>query len=129
MNNIEFVGKIVQQTREYMGWSQLQLADELDVDVRTVRRLEDGIGNHSAELFLKCVVLLHVSADICIYAPHDETGIKMHQLYLQLLDLDPDQISRVYKAARSRREWLDEHPEIDTWEKYVEYSHAAKADD
>ena len=70
----------------------------------------------------------------------DELDLKLLVLYimshtagpitfLQLLDLDPDQIRRVYKAARNRREWLDEHPEINTWEKYVEYSHAAKTDD
>ena len=53
MNNLEFTGKIIQQARERMGLSQTQLADELDVDVRTVKRLEDGIGNHSAELFIQ----------------------------------------------------------------------------
>lgn len=122
MNDVEFTGKIIRQSREYKGWSQLQLADELNVDIRTVKRLEDGIGNHSTELFIKCVVLLNMSADICIYAPHDETGLKMHSLYLQLLDLSPDQIAQVCKSARHKREWADEYPEINSWEKYVEYS-------
>lgn len=122
MNNLEFTGKIIQQARERMGLSQTQLADELDVDVRTVKRLEDGIGNHSAELFIKCVVLLHMSADICIYAPHDETGLKMHSLYLDMLGLSLEQIDRVYKSARLKREWMDAQPDIDTWEKYVCYS-------
>ncbi len=122
MDDIEFAGKLIRQARERMGLSQIQLADELDVDVRTVKRLEEGIGNHSAELFIKCVVLLHMSADICIYAPHDETGLKMHSLYLDMLELPVEQIDRVYKSARLKREWMDSHPDIDSWEKYVRYS-------
>ena len=42
MNDFEFTGRIIKEAREARGWTQLQLADALDVDIRTVRRLEDG---------------------------------------------------------------------------------------
>ena len=119
MNDIEFVGAIIREAREAKAWSQQQLADELEVDVRTVKKLEDGIGNLSTELFLKCVITLRLSADICIYAPHDETGLLMHRLFQQLLQLTPEQIDRVYKAARYIREWNDDHNDIDSWKYYM----------
>ena len=38
MNDFEFTGRIIKEAREAKGWTQLQLADALDVDIRTVRR-------------------------------------------------------------------------------------------
>lgn len=37
MNDFEYFGKLVEQAREEKGWSQQRLADEVDVDVRTVK--------------------------------------------------------------------------------------------
>ena len=38
------------------------------------------------------------------------------------MELPIEQIDRVYKSARLKREWMDSHPDIDSWEKYVRYS-------
>ena len=43
--------RIIKEAREAKGWTQLQLADALDVDVRTVRRLEDETSKHGTEIF------------------------------------------------------------------------------
>ena len=121
MDDLEFTGRVIREAREAKGWTQLQLADELDVDVRTVRRLEEGKTRSSSTLFFRCVYVLTLSADICIYAPRDETGLRMHRIFQDLLTLTPEQIDRVYKSARMIREWHDEHPDIVTWEDYIAY--------
>lgn len=121
MNDFEFTGRIIKEAREAKGWTQLQLADALDVDIRTVRRLEDGTSKHGTEIFLKCVVTLRLSADICVYAPRNETGLLMHRLYQEMLQLTSEQIEQVYKSAHHIREWYDQHPEIETWEDYIRY--------
>ena len=94
MNDFEFTGRIIKEAREAKGWTQLQLADALDVDIRTVRRLEDGTSKHGTEIFLKCVVTLRLSADICVYAPRDEAGLLMHRIYQEMLQLTPEQKNR-----------------------------------
>ena len=101
MNEFEFIGRIIKEAREAKGWTQLQLADALDVDVRTVRRLEDGTSKHGTEIFLKCVVTLRLSADICIYAPRDETGLLMHRIYQEMLQLTPEQIEKFKEKYQS----------------------------
>ena len=74
MNDFEFTGRIIKEAREARGWTQLQLADALDVDIRTVRRLEDGTSKHGTEIFLKCVVTLRLSIRISITRPVMRTG-------------------------------------------------------
>ena len=45
----------------------------------------------------------------------------MHRIYQEMLQLTPEQIERVYKSALHIREWYDQHPEIETWEDYIQY--------
>ena len=126
MNDMEFTGRVIREAREAKGWTQLQLADELDVDVRTVKRLEEGKTKSSSILFFRCVYVLTLSADICIYAPRDDTGLSMHRIFQELLTLTPEQIDRVYRSARMIRKWHDDHPDIVTWEDYIDYMEEAE---
>ena len=94
--------------------------------MRTVKRLEEGKTKSSSTLFFRCVYVLTLSADICIYAPRDETGLSMHRIFQELLTLTPEQIDRVYKSARMIREWHDAHPDIVSWEDYLAYMDKAE---
>ncbi len=38
----EFVGLLVRQAREERGWEQQYLAEEINIDIRTLRKIEDG---------------------------------------------------------------------------------------
>ena len=92
------IGALVSDNRDgsivWISYTRSRVPHVLDVDIRTVRRLEDGTSKHGTEIFLKCVVTLRLSADICIYAPRDETGLLMHRLYQEMLQLTPEQIER-----------------------------------
>jgi ribosome-binding protein aMBF1 (putative translation factor) len=66
MNDFEYFGKLVEQAREEKGWSQQRLADEVDVDVRTVKKLESGTGNPPMEVVLKYIFLLNISPAMCL---------------------------------------------------------------
>ncbi len=38
----EFCGLLVKQAREEKSWTQQDLADEVDMDVRTIKKIEEG---------------------------------------------------------------------------------------
>ena len=40
-----FLGLLVKQAREEKEWDQQYLADELDIDIRTLRKIEAGKSN------------------------------------------------------------------------------------
>lgn len=122
MNDLEFTGCIVKQAREDMGWSQEQLAEMLGIDLETMRKYEAGEDAVYTDVFLKTVFLLNMSADICIHAKHDESGLLMDRLLRQLIKLEPDQILMVCKAAINLRSWKDSNPEVKTWDDFVSYN-------
>ena len=41
----QFLGLLAKQAREEKEWDQEYLADELPIDIRTVRKIESGHGN------------------------------------------------------------------------------------
>ena len=43
----EFAGLLVKQAREEKQWDQQYLADELDIDIRTLKKIEAGKSDHS----------------------------------------------------------------------------------
>ena len=44
----EWAGLLFKQAREDLGYSQQFVADELEIDIRTIKRLEAGNGNPDA---------------------------------------------------------------------------------
>lgn len=42
----EFAGLLVKQAREEKQWDQQYLADELDIDIRTLKKIEAGKIRH-----------------------------------------------------------------------------------
>jgi transcriptional regulator with XRE-family HTH domain len=57
------IGSRFKIKREYLGMTQQILAGHLDVDVRTVKRIEKGEQNFSINLLFKIMETLEVSAE------------------------------------------------------------------
>ena len=50
-----FLGLLVKQAREEKEWDQQYLADELDIDIRTLRKIEAGKSNIGYNLLIKII--------------------------------------------------------------------------
>ena len=57
----EWAGLLFKQAREDLGYSQQFVADELEIDIRTIKRLEAGNGNPDFRTLCNLFHLLHVS--------------------------------------------------------------------
>ena len=51
----QFLGLLAKQAREEKEWDQEYLADELDIDIRTVRKIESGQGNIAYDLLTEII--------------------------------------------------------------------------
>ena len=117
----EWAGLLFKQAREDLGYSQQFVADELEIDIRTIKRLEAGNGNPDLFHFL------HVSPDILFHAEQTETGLEMDRVFRQLLKFTPEQITSIYKSAFHIRSWYEQKPEAKG--EYVEFINAIRKDE
>jgi DNA-binding XRE family transcriptional regulator len=85
MNDFEYFGKLVEQAREEKAWSQQRLADEVDVDVRTVKKLESGTGNPPMEVVLKYHLFLEYFSRYAVNHDPCEAGLKLDHIYRELI--------------------------------------------
>ena len=97
-----FLGLLVKQAREEKEWDQQYLADELDIDIRTLRKIEAGKSNIGYNLLIKIIHTLN----IC-YIDDEEKGLKMDRVYRQLLQFPLEDIAMIAKSAYHVRNWLD----------------------
>lgn len=87
----------IAQLRNQMGWTQMQLARELRVNLKTIRNWENGDSYPSAPNILRLCELFSVSTDylfgvedrpvICLSALSEEDRMKlsaMIQVYINL---------------------------------------------
>lgn len=118
MNDFEYFGKLVEQAREEKGWSQQRLADEVDVDVRTVKKLESGTGNPPMEVVLKYIFLLNISPAMLFNHDPCEAGLKLDHIYRELIPFSQEQIKLLSDSALHLRRWNDNHPDVETFEDY-----------
>lgn len=112
------LGLLVKQAREEKGWTQQELADEMDVDVRTVRKLENGEGNPTLTAVAGYFFLLNISPNVATYEDNVEDALKMDRIYRQLQELSGEQFTRLWESASHMRRWRENHPEIVTLEDY-----------
>lgn len=103
----EFSGLLIKQAREEKGWDQQYLADEVGVDVRTIRRIEAGKSNPKTDTIISLVRMLDVCPKILFYADPTDKGVKMDRLYRELAQLPVNDIYMVAESAIRVREWLD----------------------
>ena len=103
----QFLGLLVKQAREEKEWDQEYLADELGIDIRTVRKIESGQSNVAYDLLSKIIHTLEICPQILFYVDEAEKGMKMDRLYRELLQLPLEDIKMVAESAYKVRQWLD----------------------
>ena len=81
----EFAGLLVKQAREEKQWDQQYLADELDIDIRTLKKIEAGKSDISFDTLSSLIHLLEISPKILFYADRTETGVEMDKIFRQLM--------------------------------------------
>ena len=57
----EFAGLLVKQAREEKQWDQQYLADELDIDIRTLKKIEAGKSDIPFDILSNLIHLLEIS--------------------------------------------------------------------
>ena len=82
----QFLGLLVKQAREEKEWDQEYLADELGVDIRTVRKIESGQSNVAYDLLTEIIHALEICPQILFYVDEAEKGTKMDRLYRAVMN-------------------------------------------
>lgn len=78
----EFAGLLVKQAREEKQWDQQYLADELDIDIRTLKKIEAGKSDIPFDTLSNLIHLLEISPKILFYAERTETGVEMDKMLI-----------------------------------------------
>ena len=114
----EWTGQLVRQAREERGHSQQYVADEADIDVRTLRKIEEGKSDPNYDTIYKLIRLLYISPKIMFYAEQSQVGLAMDREYRQLLQFTPEQIEMISESALHVRTWYENHP--DEYQEFME---------
>lgn len=114
----EWTGQLVRQAREERGYSQQYVADEADIDVRTLRKIEEGKSDPNYDTIYKLIRLLYISPKIMFYAEQSQVGLAMDREYRQLLQFTPEQIEMISESALHVRTWYENHP--DEYQEFME---------
>ena len=104
---LEFAGLLVKQAREEKQWDQQYLADELDIDIRTLKKIEAGKSDMPFDTLSKLIHLLEISPKILFYAERTDTGVEMDRMFRQLMRFSPEEIQMIYESAHYIRTWKD----------------------
>lgn len=106
----EWVGLIIRQSREELGYTQQYVADELNIDIRTLKKIEEGSSDPYFDTLAKLIRMLHISPNIMFYAEWTETGLAMDKMFRQLMHFTPEQIQLITESAVHIRSWYEDHP-------------------
>ena len=107
----EWTGQLVRQAREERGYSQQYVADEIGIDVRTLKKIEEGKTDPDYRTLYKLIRLLYISPTIMFYAEQSSTGVAMDRGYRRLMRFTPDQIAMITESALHARTWYENHPD------------------
>ena len=107
----EFMGLIVKQAREEKGWTQQYLADEIEMDIRTLRKIESGQSSLDFDNLVKLIYLLDISPNVLFHSELSDVGLEMDKLFRQLLKLDYENLKVLCDSALYIRKWHDENPD------------------
>ena len=107
----EWAGLVIKQAREELGYTQQYVADEADIDIRTLKKIEEAESDPYFDTLAKLIRILHISPNIMFYAEWSDTGLAMDRLFRQLLHFSPEQIKMITESAMHIRSWYEDHPE------------------
>jgi len=114
----EWIGLIFKQAREELGYTEQYLADEVDIDIRTYKKIEAGISQPNFDVLERLIRLLYICPDIMVHAEHSDVGLAMDHAFRELLAFTPEEIGKICKSAIHIKSWYDTHP--DEFEAYIE---------
>ncbi len=106
-----WTGQLVRQAREERGYSQQYVADEIEIDVRTLKKIEEGKTDPDYRTIYKLIRLLYISPKIMFYAEQSSTGVAMDSEYRRLMRFTTDQIAMITESALHARTWYENHPD------------------
>lgn len=118
MDKFEYCGALIRQAREDMGLTQLELADEMEMDVRTLQRLEDGKSNPSFDRIVNLVAFLHISPDLLFFGKLEEESVVLDRIYRQLQKYSVEQIELLFKTTLHFKKWTEAHGDYKTLDEY-----------
>ena len=95
----KWTGAIIRQAREECGYSQQYVADELNIDVRTMKKIEEGQSEPTFDVLAKLIRTLYISPNILFYAEWSETGLAMDRIFRQLLHFNLEQLKLITEPA------------------------------
>ena len=118
MNHRERLGLIVKQAREEKGWSQKELADNLEIGVDEVSELENGNGNPEYTTLADYIFILNICPNVIFHEDDATLAVKIDHLYRELQGLSDDKFEKLIDSVRSIRRWHKNNPNVVTLEDY-----------
>ena len=70
----EWAGLVIKQAREELGYTQQYVADEADIDIRTLKKIEEAESDPYFDTLAKLIRMLHIAPNIMFYAAGSDTG-------------------------------------------------------
>ena len=93
----EYCGLLVKQAREEKNWTQQDLADEVDMDVRTIKKIEEGTTSSYYLTIEKLIYALNIAPNIMYHAG----AITGHRAQAEAPRADGARRSNLYPGQRS----------------------------
>jgi len=104
-----YLGLLVKQARIEKGLTEQELADDLDMDIRTIQNIESGFSNPYFSTIKELIMRLDISPTIMFEMPRTDEGLKMDQIFRQLLALEYPHLEKLCNSAMHVRRWYDKN--------------------
>ncbi len=94
-------GARVRELRKRKGLTQENLAELLNIGVRSLGKIETGNSFPSTETLEKLIVVLDISAPEIFDFEHLASNENLREMIISILDANPDKIPEVYKIVKA----------------------------
>ena len=92
LNYSQILGNIVKKARYELGYTQDKVANNIDVDSRTILNIENGKGNPKLEVLFPLVRELKIDPGMIFYPEHPHTNSVSLQLQRLLSQCNEDEL-------------------------------------
>lgn len=100
MNDLESIGIKIKELRKKRGYSQEKLAEIVDVNFRTIQRIETGKNIPTLETLVKLAQALEVTMkDLFTYECFKSRDELLKKINLLINKLDDEKLKTFYKIA------------------------------
>ena len=98
------LGDVVRAAREDKNLSQAELAEKLDLDVRTIVNIENYRGNPKMQVLFPLIRELSIQPDRIFYPELEDKREMEEKLLLEIYDCDEREMTAIFTLIRSFRE-------------------------